>query len=249
MGERDTCSNNCLCSEKDSFCNLPNSAFKDFRAIKVPRAYSRGSTIFMEGQPSDGVYLLCEGRVKLSACSQDGKVIILGIAEPGDILGLSAAMNGLDHETSAEAVEKCRANYIKSVDLLRFLRNNPEACLNAAKQLSRNYLTAYHQICSLGLSDSVADKLAKLFLGWSGNGSGPTGRVHLKNQFTHEEMAEMIGTSRETVTRALRNLRESGLITLKGSDLYIHDRQRLRAAIGTRLGPMPLARCAGQGRA
>jgi CRP/FNR family transcriptional regulator, cyclic AMP receptor protein len=202
----------------------------------------------MEGQPSAGVYLLCEGRVKLSACSQEGKVIILGIAEPGDILGLSAVMNGLDHETSAEAVEFCRTNYIKSADLMRFLERNPEACLNAAKQLSRNYLTAYQQICSLGLSDSVADKLVKLFLNWSGNGNGPTGRIHLKNLFTHEEMAEMIGTSRETVTRALRYLRERDLITLKGSDLYIHDRQRLRAAIGTRVGPAPLARYAGQGQ-
>ncbi len=217
-----------------------------FLSIKVPKIFAKGTTIFMEGQPSSGVYILCQGRVKLSACSQDGKVIILGIAEAGDILGLSAAMNGLDHETSAESLEQCKTNYIKSDDLLRFLQTNPEACLNAAKQLSRDYQTAYRQICSLGLSDSVADKLAKLFLGWSGNGSGPDGRVHLKNRFTHEEMAEMIGTSRETVTRALRYLREHDLITVKGPDLFIHDRQRLRAAIGTRVGPTPLIRFADQ---
>jgi CRP/FNR family cyclic AMP-dependent transcriptional regulator len=125
-------------------------------------------------------------------------------------------------------------NYIKTPALLRFLQTNPEACLNAARQLSRNYQTAYRQICALGLSDSVTGKLAKLFLGWSGNGTGGNGRVQLKNFFTHEEIAEMIGASRETVTRALKYFREHDLVTLKGSDLVIHDRQRLKSVVGSR---------------
>jgi CRP/FNR family cyclic AMP-dependent transcriptional regulator len=243
----DKCKGLCGSARKDSFCCLPGPASSKFDSIKIPRGFSKGSILFMEGQPSKGVYILCSGRVKLSACSQEGKVIILGIAEKGDIIGLGAVMNGIDHETSAEALETCTTNFVRSNDFLEFLKTDPAACLNAAKQMSRNYLTAYQQICSLGLSDSVADKLAKLFLGWSGNGHGPVGRVHLKNRFTHEEMAEMIGTSRETVTRALRYLRELDLITVKGTDLFIHDRQRLRAAIGTRPGARPMVRYAHQG--
>lgn len=219
-----------------SFCKLSDSALHEFEGLKITRAYPKGATLFNEGQPSAAVYMLCQGKVKLSTCSQDGKIIILGIAEPGDVLGLSAAINGVDYETTAEVMELCQVNYIKSVDLLRFIKENPDAGLNAAKQLSRNYQTAYLQICSLGLSDSVADKLAKLFLGWSGNGAVKNGQVHLKNFFTHEEMAEMIGTSRETVTRALRFFRENELVTLKGSDLLIHDRKRLKAVIGSRCG-------------
>jgi CRP/FNR family transcriptional regulator len=190
--------------------------------------------LYFEGQPSTGVYMLCQGRVKLSTCSKDGKIIILGIAEPGDILGLSAVLNGMDYETTAEVLELCQVNYLNSEDMITFLRNNPDACLKAARQLSRNYHTAYRQVCSLGLAESVADKLARLFLGWTGNGSGPDGRVAIKNSFTHEEMAEMIGTSRETVTRALKYFRENDLITIKGSDLVIHDRKRLKAVIGSR---------------
>lgn len=185
--------------------------------------------------------MLCQGKVKLSTCSQEGKIIILEIAEAGDVLGLSAAVNGADHETTAEVLELCQVNYVKTSDLLRFLQSNSEACLNAARQLSRNYQTAYRQICSLGLSDSVSDKLAKLFLSWSGNGNGNgvDKDVHLKNFFTHEEMAEMIGASRETVTRALKYFREQDLITLRGSDLVIHDRRRLKAVIGTRTSKRP----------
>jgi CRP/FNR family transcriptional regulator len=219
------------------FCDIPAKDLEGFEHIKVTKAYPKGSTLFVEGQPAAGVYMLCQGKVKLSACSRDGKLIILEIAGPGDVLGLSAAINGADHETTAEVLELCQVNYVGTADLLRFLQSNPEACLNAARQLSRNYQTAYRQVCSLGLSDSVADKLAKLFLGWSGNGNGngSDNNVHLKNFFTHEEMSAMIGTSRETVTRALKYFRENGLITVKGSDLIIHDRQRLKAVIGTRI--------------
>ena len=199
---QNTC-DDCKLRSQNFFCHLPAADLKRFEAIKVTKAYPKGTMLFVEGQPSTGVFMLCQGKVKLSTCSQDGKVIILGIAEPGDILGLSAAVNGADYETTAEVLDLCQVNYIKSSSLLQFLHDNPEACLNAARQLSRNYQTAYRQICSLGLSDSVTGKLAKLFLGWSGNGTGGNGRVQLKNFFTHEEIAEMIGASRETVTRAL----------------------------------------------
>lgn len=229
----------CDLRRKGFFCQLSTADLQDFESLKVTKAYPKGTMLFVEGQPSNGVYMLCQGRVKLSTCSQDGKIIILEVAEAGDILGLSAAVNGDDHETTAEVLELCQINYVKTSDLLRFLKTSPEACLNAARQLSRNYQTAYRQICALGLSDSVADKLAKLFLGWSGNGSGGDGRVHLKNFFTHEEMAEMIGASRETVTRSLKYFRENDLITLKGSDLIIHDRQRLKATIGSHGAPHP----------
>ena len=220
------------------FCQLPAKGLEGFEALKVTKAYPKGTMLFVEGQAAAGVYMLCQGKVKLSTCSRDGKVIILEIAEGGDILGLSAALNSADHETTAEVLELCQVNYVKTTDLVRLLTTNPEACLNAARQLSRNYQTAYRQICSLGLSDSVTDKLAKLFLSWSGNGNGKGNgngpAVHIKNFFTHEEMAEMIGASRETVTRALKYFRENDLITLRGSDLVIHDRRRLMAVIGTR---------------
>jgi CRP/FNR family transcriptional regulator, cyclic AMP receptor protein len=224
----------CDLRNPDFFCKLPPEVLHQFEAIKVTKVYPKGSMLFIEGQPSTGVYMICQGKIKLSTGSQTGKIIILEVAGAGDIVGLSSTMNGTDHDTTAEVLELTQINYVESSDLVRFLQHNPEAGLKAIKQLSRNYRTAYQQICSLGLSDSVFDKLAKLFLGWSGNGSGVNGRVQLKNFYTHEEMAEMIGSSRETVTRALRYFRENDLITLKGSNLVIHDRQRLRSVIGSR---------------
>ena len=132
----------------------------------------------MEGQPAKGVYLLCAGRVKLSTYSEDGRAIILRIAEVGEVLGLSAVVSGQPYEKTAEASEDCQVSFIKSRDFTYFVRKHHEAALNALRQLSSNYHTAHLQICSLGLSASVGDKLARLLLQWydaSANGGGHIG--------------------------------------------------------------------------
>jgi CRP/FNR family transcriptional regulator, cyclic AMP receptor protein len=216
------------------FCDLPREDLERLGSIKVSKNYLKGEMLFVEGQPAGGVYMLCQGKVKLSTCSEDGKVIIIGIAEPGDLIGLSAVLAGTEYEVSAEVMEVCRADFVPAGDILRFLAGSPRASLNAARQLNRSYRTAYTQVCSLGSSDKVAGKLAKLVLGWTGNGHGGNGRVEIKNSFTHEEIAEMVGSSRETVTRALKYFREQKLITIKGSSLVIHDRQRLKAVVQKR---------------
>ncbi|SRR5215204_1885033 len=218
------------------FCSLQQTTLQNLDALTISNLYPRGSVLFMEGQTSQGVYILCQGRIKLSTCSRDGKVIILQIAEPGEVLGLSAVVSGSPYEVTAEVIEPCQISFVRKNDFLRLLQQHTDACLNAARQLSQNYQTAHEQICSLGLSSTVADKLAKLFLGWCGaHGSGTyngNGTVHLKINYTHEEIAEMIGTSRETVSRLLKNFRERKLISLKGSDLVIHDRRRLESVAG-----------------
>lgn len=184
----------------------------------------------MEGQTADGIYMICRGKIKLSSCSRDGKIIILRIAGAGEVLGLSAVVSDLYYKVTAEVLEPCHASFIRKDDFLSLLKRNSEICLSAAKQLSHNYHTAHVQICSLGLSSSVADKLAKLFLGWCET-NGNDNSVHLKMTYTQQEMAEMIGTSRETVSRLLKDFKDRKLITIKGSDLIIHDKRRLEAVI------------------
>lgn len=176
--------------------------------------------------------MLCQGRVKLSTCSRDGKVIILRIAGAGEVLGLSATVSDLNYESTAEVLEPCQVNFVRKEDFLRLLMQNPEACFSAMKQLSGKYHKAYVQIRSFGLSHTAADKLAKLMLEWCKTNGNGNGTVHLKIPYTHEEIAEMIGTSRETVTRLLKDFKARKLISAKGSDFIIHDRVKLDATIG-----------------
>lgn len=218
----------------DSFCNLPPAALTELEAIKKSRTYSRGSTLFMEGQPARGAFILCAGRVKLSTYSEEGRAIILRIAEGGEVLGLSAVISGLPYEKTAEASDDCVASFIKKRDFLKLLQTHHDAALQALRQLSSNYHKAHMQICSLGLSSSVGDKLAKLLLQWCDTPSANGGPIWIARKHTHGDIAEMIGTSRETVTRLMKDFKDRGLITLSKTELCVPDRKRLRTAIGTK---------------
>jgi CRP/FNR family transcriptional regulator len=226
---------NCELRSESFFCNLPQSILRNLEALKITNSYPKGAKLFMEGQPSNGIYMLCQGKVKLSTCSKDGKVIILRIAEPGEVLGLSATVSDSPYEATASVLEPCQVNFVRKEDFLCFLQQNSEGSFNAVKQLSRNYNSANIQIRSIGLSHSVAERLARLFLELNKANGDANGC--LKMPYTHEEIAEMIGTSRETVTRVLTDFRDKNLITLKGSDLIIHDKDKLEATIYERLLP------------
>ena len=226
---------NCEKRSEGFFCNLPESSSKRLSSLGSSQVYPRGSTIFMEGQPADGVYLLCDGRAKLSTYSEEGRAIILRIAQPGEVLGLGAVLSAAAYEKSARASEDCSIKFIKKKDFLEVVRTDHGVALKALEQLTTNYRKAHQQICSLGLSLSAADKLARLLLQWS-DASSNGGAVYISRTHTHGEIAEMIGTSRETVTRLLKEFKDRRLITLTKTELCIPSRAKLKAAIGTRYG-------------
>ena len=211
------------------FCDLPTSALQSFESIKYATAYPKGAVLFVEGQAPRGIYVLCKGRVKLSICSTDGKTLILKVAEPGEVLGLSASVSGKAYELTAETLDPCQVNFVKREDFLRFLKEHGEACLRVAEQLSEKYNSACHEIRSLGLSHSAAEKLAKLLLDWSTkNGEAAKLEPRLKLALTHEEIAQMIGTSRETVTRLFADLKKRQIVQAKGSTLLIRNKAALK---------------------
>lgn len=223
------CSDCNLRSQK-FFCNFSPATLQAFESIRIPHVYPKGARLFIEGQPSDGIYLLCRGRVKLTAHSRNGKALILRIGTPGDVLALSSAISDSVLDTTAEALELCQVSFVRKADFRRFLKANSDAGLNALQQINHQYKKACAQVRSLGLSTRVAERLASLLSEWSNEAPANNGSVHLKMSFSHEEIASMIGTSRETVTRLLRDFREQDLISIKGTDLYIQDKKKLDVA-------------------
>lgn len=214
------------------FCGVSSESLRSFEELKITNGYPPGSLLFVEGQPAGGVYLLCQGRVKLYTCSREGKVIILHIAKAGELLGMSAVVSGENYEVSAEVLEPTQTNYVRRADFMRLIEKHPDLAMRAVQHLSHQYQDAYHQIRSIGLSNSAGDKLANLLLVWCGPTRENGDPVKLKLRHTHEEMAEMIGTTRETVTRILKQFKELDLISIKGSDLLIHDPKRFDGMIG-----------------
>lgn len=220
----------CKMRSEKIFCDLPESAIESFEQIKYATAYPKGAILFVEGQAPRGIFVLCKGRVKLSICSTDGKTLILKIAEAGEVLGLSASVSGKSYELTAETIDPCQINFVKRDDFLHFLKEHPEACMRVAEELSEKYNTACREIRSLGLSHSAAEKLAKLLLDWSAkNGEGAKQEPRIKLALTHEEIAQMIGTSRETVTRLFAEMKKQEIVQAKGSTLVIRNKSALKA--------------------
>ena len=215
-----------LCKMRQSgyFCNLPPASLQELDKVKYASAYPQGAVLFVEGQAPRGVYMICGGRVKLSTTSRDGKTLILRIAQAGEVLGLHATVSGKPYELTAEALQPCQLDFIRRDDFLRFLQHHSDACLNAAQHLSKNCQSAYEMIRSLGLAHSVAEKLARLLLEWSSDGDVVKEGIRIKVSLTHEEIAQLIGSSRETVTRVLGEFRQKKLAQLRGSTLVILDK-------------------------
>ena len=211
----------CPVREQHLFCNLSPSLVQRLNAITSPAIYPRGAMLFMEGQQGRGAFVLCTGKAKLSTTSREGKTIITKISEHGDVLGLSATISNHPYEVTAEMMEPGQANFIAADALLQFLHDYGEVAWRVAQQLSHNYYSAYEEIRSLGLTNSPGQRFAQLLLGWSAERGDSNHSLHLHLVLTHEEIAEMIGTTRETVTRLFADFKKKHFIQSKGSSLVI----------------------------
>jgi len=211
------------------FCELAPPSVKDFDAIKSTATYPKGALLFVEKQESRGVYALCEGEVKLSISSPEGKIMIMRIARAGELLGLMAAMAGQPYEVTAETLHPCQVAFVRREDFLRFVAAHPEASQNVVRQMSAQYRGACEQLRTVGLSASAHEKLARLLLAWTEGMQQTKEGTRLTLPLTHEEIAEFIGTTRETVTRTLSDFKVRHLVAIQGSTLMIPSRAALES--------------------
>jgi len=224
----------CKMRSGEHFCDFDAELLKSFETLKYATVFPKGAVLFVEGQSPRGVFMLCTGRVKLTTCSSDGKALITRIAGGGEVLGLSATVSGRPYMATAETLIPCQVNFIKREDFLRFLRENGTASLRVSEHLSNNYHNVFEQVRSLGLSHSASEKLAKLMLEWCAkNGNENEKGISLKLTLTHEEIAQIIGSSRETVTRLLGDFKKKQIIHIKGSTLIILDKAALVAMVSS----------------
>lgn len=221
----------CPVREEHLFCNLSLAAVQKLNEIKSTAVYPKSAMLFIEGQQPRGVFVLCTGKAKLSTSSSEGKTIITKISEAGDVLGLNATISNHPYEVTAEMMEPGQANFIARDALLQFLRENGEVALRVAQELSRNYYTAYEEIRTLGLASSPAEKFAKLLLSWDSGKGKVNDPFQVKVTLTHEEIAEMIGTTRETVSRLFSDFKKKQLLQVKGSTWVVRDKPALEKMV------------------
>jgi CRP/FNR family transcriptional regulator, cyclic AMP receptor protein len=150
----------CALRPERLFCDLSADALDAFDAVKNTVAVPRDTVLFREGQTARGVFVVCEGRVRLTVCSDDGKRLLLRVAEPGEILGLSAVLSGTPFEITGQAIEPCQIAMVRRKDLVAFLREHREACLQVVNLLSEDLHVAYDRVRSVGLGRTRKARVA-----------------------------------------------------------------------------------------
>jgi len=223
---------NCHLRPKNAFCALSPESVNALSKISHAAVFPEHAVVLAEGQSPCGVFLLCHGRAKLCTTSRDGKTLIVRIAEPVEVLGLHAIVIGRPYEVTVETMQPSQMRFVGRDDFLKFLREYPDASARATEQLARDCSDAYGVVRTIGLSHSVSERFARFLLNTAEDGEAVNGTLRARLAMTHEEMSQLVGTSRETITRLLSEFRKNELAELRGSTLIIHNRGAMKKMVG-----------------
>ena len=220
-----------LAAADKTFCGLPPVIADALEQEAITTTYPTGAVLFAEGQAPRGVFIVRRGRVKLSICGSDGRTLILRMVEPGCPLGVASVVSGCKYEATAETQEPSEISFLRQCDLLRLMRAHGELALWVTQQISADYASTCREIRDLILSDSASEKFARLLVGWLDQNTSAMKPNQMKLALTHEEIGQMIGTSRETVSRLFAGFKKQRLIQQSGSTLVIPNRIALESLI------------------
>jgi CRP-like cAMP-binding protein len=197
------------------FGGLEEDALNDIADLLIDRSYPRGSVIFEEGVPGDYMYVIKQGQVKISKLSDDGREKILEILGPGDFVGEMALLDRGPRSASVKSTQPCVLLALSRQDFLSLLRERPEISLELIRELSRRLRETNEQIRGL-LFERVEGRTRRLLRRLASEPvEGRPDRLATAPT-THQQLADQVGTSRETITRVLKELRAEGWLEQQG---------------------------------
>ena len=191
------------------------------------RNYPKNSVILFEDDPGDALYVVITGQVKVVLIGEDGREVILSVLQEGQFFGEMALID--DEPRSAHVIAMTDANLLvlRREDFQRRLQEAPTIALGLLGEMSRRMRKADDKIGGLVLLD-VNGRVARLLLQMADENDGKT----ITRRVTHHTIAQMIGSSRETVSRTIRDLADRGLVEVSRKAIIIKDRPALKAAAG-----------------
>ena len=206
------------------FAGLPEGEVAPFAELMRERTYPKGSVILFEDDPGDALYLVVSGQVKVVLIGEDGREVILSVLGEGSFFGEMALLDDEPRSAHVIAMEDSSVLALRREDFRARLRASPEVAIALLKELSRRLRRADDQIGSLVLLDvggRVAELLARL--------AEEEGGDRITRKLTHATIAQMIGSSRETVSRTMRDLQDRQLVKVTRQEIILTDRAGLLA--------------------
>jgi len=204
------------------FSGLQPDELAKFAELVRERSYPKGSVILFQADPGDSLYILRAGRVKVVLIGEDGREVILGVLEPGAHFGELALIDDQPRSAHVIAMEDAQLLVLRREDFRRRVEANPTVAWALLSELSRRLRRADEKIGGLVLLD-VPGRIARLLLDLSTEGGSAT----IQKTLTHQTIAQMIGASRETVSRAMKEFQEAGLIAVDKRRISVANRAAL----------------------
>jgi len=215
------------------FCSLGSAVLADLELATSTISLPAQASLFTQGEEARCLYMICSGYLKLTAGRPDDRQMIVRVAGPGSMLGLYAVLSHGIYEVSAESLTPAQLRPVERDRFLSFLRNHKEAQMRAVQCVCQEYRFALQDACRIALSETVATRLGRLLLELAHQigEHTPGGEYRFPLLLTHEEMASMTCTTRETVTRTLGQFRKAGWISIEDSMVTVHQPDKLQVLL------------------
>ncbi len=212
------------------FCSLGSAVLADLELATSTISLPAQASLFAQGEDARCLYLICSGYLKLSAGRPEEREMIVRVAGPGSMLGLYAVLSHGVYEVSAESLTPAQLRPVERERFLNFLRNHKEAQLRAVQCICQEYRFALQDACRIALAETVAARLARLLVELAHQIGEHTenGEFRFPLLLTHEEMASMTCTTRETVTRTLGQFRKEHWISIEDGTVTLHNPDQLQ---------------------
>jgi len=209
------------------FASLPEQELAAFAELVRERSYPRGSVILFEDDQGDSLFLLADGQVKVVLIGEDGREVILSVLREGSFFGEMALLDDQPRSAHVIAMEDSSLLVLRREDFQARLRQSPEVAIALLRELAGRLRRADEKIGGLVLLD-VNGRVADLLLRMADEEGG----IHITRKITHHVIAQMIGSSRETVSRTMRDFVDKGWIQVGRKDIQLINRAALEQSAG-----------------
>ena len=201
------------------FSSVPEEQLRLLTTVVTRRSTTRGSIIMAAGDPTDSLYIILSGRLKVMMSDADGKEVILSLLGPGEFFGEMGLIDDNPRSASVVAIEPCELLAITRRDFKKCMTDNAEMAVAVMRGLVRRLREADRKIGSLALLD-VYGRVARLLLDMS---ETVDGQKMVTKRLPKQDIAKMIGASREMVSRVMKDLQTGGFIEMRGSTILLRD--------------------------
>jgi len=218
----------CIVKGLSDLCNLTGEELEDFLKVQKFLIYDKHQTVFYEGKPCHGIYILCTGKVKLIQSSRLGQQHILRIVNPGELIEKNGLYNMNRHSVTCETLERSQINFVEKADFLNLIKKHKDLALKLIDALSRELELAQQKI-GHSTFETARERLAEVLLELADKyGTKKESEIAIDLYLTREELAELTGTSLETAVRLLSSLKRDKIIKTDGKRITLLDLSKLK---------------------